>query len=412
MSTVLVGTASATPATSAPACGTTITQSTTLAGDVGSCAGPGLIIGASNIVLNLNGHSVTGMLNQYGTASSQAPGIEFRNTTGSTVENGSVSGFAVGVLVNRGSSNVVKAINANHNVGPVGTNTYGDGISMEASNSNVIEMNNVADNGPYSGISLLDASNNNRVFDNQVVNNNAETLCGNPTGCGKAAYGSPTTNQDFGISVEGPAATHNLIDNNVVTGSGSDGIDIAASCVPSTEDTFSVSTCTVTTANEYNLVRNNVVNDNGFATPGHGGSGINLFAMGLTPGILMPTHNTIEGNTTNGNNKWGIDIQGGMGMGAGADYNTADHNTADQNLKGGIEVSANKGIGNVVDHNTADNNSGDGFFIGMGSSGNTFAFNAATGNTPFDGADGNGNCSMNTWAHNHFGTSSPACVGS
>ena len=412
MGTVMVGTASATPATAAPACGSTITQSTTLAGNVGPCPGAGLVIGASNITLDLNGHSVSGSLNQYGTASTQSAGIELQGTTGSTVENGDVSGFAVGVLINTGSANVVKGIDSNHNVGPVGGAQYGDGISVWGSNGNVVEMNTVADNGPFSGISLVDSSNNNRVFDNQVTGNNLETLCGSSTGCGSSVpYGAPTTNVDFGISVEGPAATHNLIDNNVVSGSGSDGLDVSASCVPAGVNVFAVSSCSVLTPNEYNVISNNVIDGNGFAKPGHGGSGINLFAMGRTPGITMPTHNTITHNTTDGNQKWGIDIQGGMGMGAGADNNTADYNTADNNHMGGIEVSANQGTGNVVDHNTADNNMGDGFAIGTGSTGNTFAYDAATGNSAYDGFDGNGNCTSNTWLHNEFGTASPSCTG-
>ena len=223
---------------------------------------------------------------------------------------------------------MVRAVDANHNVGPVGTQNLGDGISISASNGNVVEMNTVAHNGPYSGISLVDSSNNNRILGNQVIDNNAETLCSNLAGYGTTTvpYGSPTTNVDFGVSLECPAATHNVIASNFITGSGSDGIDVSASCVPNGVNVFSVMACTLTTPNEYNLITNNVVDANGFAKPGHGGSGINLFAMGRTTGILMPTNNTI-------------------------------------------------------DHNTDGNNGGYGFEIGMGSSGNTFAFDSASGNT-------------------------------
>src|SRR5947209_7621787 len=54
--TVLVGTAAA----ANPTCGQTITASVTLTADVGPCnTGDGLVVqGASNILINLNGHRV------------------------------------------------------------------------------------------------------------------------------------------------------------------------------------------------------------------------------------------------------------------------------------------------------------------------------------------------------------------
>ncbi|HEV2810870.1 MAG TPA: hypothetical protein VGV93_10810, partial [Acidimicrobiales bacterium] len=41
-------------------CGDVITQTTTLTADVGPCPGNGIIIGADNIMLNLNGHTISG----------------------------------------------------------------------------------------------------------------------------------------------------------------------------------------------------------------------------------------------------------------------------------------------------------------------------------------------------------------
>ena len=40
--------------------GQVITQSTTVHGDVGACPGDGLIVAADGIVLDLNGHEVSG----------------------------------------------------------------------------------------------------------------------------------------------------------------------------------------------------------------------------------------------------------------------------------------------------------------------------------------------------------------
>ena len=47
-------------------CGSVITTSTTLNADVGPCPTNGLIIAASNITLNLGGHSVIGTFTQQG----------------------------------------------------------------------------------------------------------------------------------------------------------------------------------------------------------------------------------------------------------------------------------------------------------------------------------------------------------
>ena len=44
-----------------PACGDTITTDTTLHADLVNCPGDGLVIGANNITLNLNGHRSTGL---------------------------------------------------------------------------------------------------------------------------------------------------------------------------------------------------------------------------------------------------------------------------------------------------------------------------------------------------------------
>ena len=85
--------AAATPtsfATAPPGCGTLVTTSTTLAADVGPCPHNGLIIGASNVVLNCAGHSITGQGAQIG--------ISVRQVSAKVVvENCRVSGFAVGI---------------------------------------------------------------------------------------------------------------------------------------------------------------------------------------------------------------------------------------------------------------------------------------------------------------------------
>ncbi|HEX3542546.1 MAG TPA: hypothetical protein VHT75_19110, partial [Acidimicrobiales bacterium] len=52
--------APAAQAASTVVCGQTITASVTLTADLGPCLGDGLVVTASNVTLNLNGHTITG----------------------------------------------------------------------------------------------------------------------------------------------------------------------------------------------------------------------------------------------------------------------------------------------------------------------------------------------------------------
>lgn len=73
-------------------CGSTITTSTTLTANIGPCSGDGLIIGASGIVLNCAGHTISGMGSGSGISSLQ-------EATKVTVENCNVTGFEYGFFI-------------------------------------------------------------------------------------------------------------------------------------------------------------------------------------------------------------------------------------------------------------------------------------------------------------------------
>jgi hypothetical protein len=112
-------------------CGQTITESWNLTVPVGPCANNGIIIGADNITLNLNGFRV------FGTAgiSGDGAGVLLQNRTGVTVQNGEVTDFDGGVVILGGSTNTVTAIRARNNLGRVNETTgptalYGDGIRV------------------------------------------------------------------------------------------------------------------------------------------------------------------------------------------------------------------------------------------------------------------------------------------
>jgi parallel beta-helix repeat protein len=382
-----VSPAAAQSPTAALHCGSVVTQSTVLTYDVGPCTGTGLTVAASNVTLDLGGHSVFGALGKGGTATNNSLGIEVKDASNSTVTNGSVYNFAAGVVIDGGGADTVTGVKAHDNIGP-STSNYGDGVDVISSNGNTVDNNTVTHNGPYSGISLLTDSNNNLVRGNTVTDNDLPGA-------------------DFGIRVEGPNATHNTVDTNTVSGSGSNGITVEPSCSnPFSKDP---NRCSGDIPNEYNTVTNNTSDGNGFVR--HAGSGINLFAMGIAPPVLEPTLNTVTGNTTNGNYSDGIDVEGGVnpGVSGGSNHNTVTGNTSYGNGNDGVEVAAGA-TDNTVNSNTADKNTNDGVAVGPLASGNTLTSNEGSGNGTYDGADYNSSCDSNTWSNNMFVKVNQTCV--
>ncbi len=92
-------------------CGSVITQNTTLDSDVGPCPGDGLVVGASNIVLDLNGRLVFGA-----NGAGDNAGIRLANVTGVTVRRGVVEGFDAGIAVFGGARNVIRGVTARNNI--------------------------------------------------------------------------------------------------------------------------------------------------------------------------------------------------------------------------------------------------------------------------------------------------------
>ncbi|MEN3316205.1 MAG: Right handed beta helix region [Acidimicrobiaceae bacterium] len=399
-------------------CGSTITQTTKLTANVGPCTTPGqdgITIAANGITLNLNGFSVIGNLAVIppppgGTAgttrvSTEGIGIRFARTVGSTVTNGGVSGFQAGVLVDGGSANVVKKVNAHNNVG-TNNSDYGDGITLDgATTNNQIQSNHVSANGPYSGISMLFKANNNLVSGNSIDANNIATV--------SDTTGLNVDQVDMGIRVEGPSAQNNNVTNNTVTGSGAQGIMVLPVC----HDAFAPTpTCAGDKPNSPTLISGNKVNANGFARGGAGG--IALFGMGLSI-AGQPTKNTVINNTINGNAGDGIRLQSNGGACVGgapatqcAPFNNkVSNNTASQNQGNGILLQVGS-HDNVVGQNTLTYNNIDGINVASGAVNNTLRANIGNHNVVFDGFDGNTAppCDANVWDSNVFNTVNQPCV--
>jgi parallel beta-helix repeat protein len=254
-------------------CGAVITQSTVLDSDIGPCT-VGLTIAGNGVVLDMNGHRLTGPANRTG-----GPGILFDNVNRALVRNGTVSGFTAGVAIDSGANNTIVAMNILDNVGQ---GTFGDGILVFESDGVRIIGNQISRNGLFSGITLLDSSNG-LVDGNNISFNNIPTGSGLFTDIGVWILNDEDVDRDKGEpDVVGRQASFNLVSNNQVTGNGLDGIQISR---------FS----------HHNTARNNSVIANGLRQrPGvRDGDGIAIFS----------NDNLVEQNKVFRNGGNGIGIQ-------------------------------------------------------------------------------------------------------
>jgi len=264
-------------------CGQEITQDTTLDGDLTCAEGPAIVIAADGVTLDLGGFTVSG---EGGAEAGAGPGILLRGVSGCRVRNGTVEHFGAGVVISGGSGNVVERVTAQDNIGST-SGDFGDGIVVSNSRENKIRNNVVQRNGPFSGISLVEECHANEVRNNAVTNNNMSHVADPAAG-----------RQAMGIRIEGPAAHHNKVVRNTVTGSGSNGIVVLPTCT-------SMDNCAGTPPNEQNEISRNHSNNNG--TSGRG-DGIKLF---MVANPVPPTENTITQNVANNNATNGIGIDQG-----------------------------------------------------------------------------------------------------
>lgn len=259
-------------------CGTVITESTTLDGDVGPCSNFGVIVEEDGVVLDLNGHRVFGTQN-----SGDGAGVLLRQVSRVTVRDGTVTDFDGGVVIEGGTRNTITQIIARDNIGespghpgiPGSSARYGDGLLVEASTKNRIVGNRAINNGPFSGIGLIEVPDEDHPFPpGQTSGNLVE---------GNLVEGNIACRQgDFcdndGIRVEPAVGPDNVFTRNVVRRNGLDGISLFADA-------------------DANRVTRNVVEANGFdgAVPG---DGIRVFG----------SRNHIQANSSTANSRDGISV--------------------------------------------------------------------------------------------------------
>jgi parallel beta-helix repeat protein len=263
-----------------------------LTADIGSAATPcvtawGIGLAASNIVLDLNGHTIWGNGPQANDDTANI-GVWVTNQLGAaantaTVKNGTVTGFNVGVYLENVTNGTVQSMSLHDNIGPDVQGIYGEGLQVFQGGSHTITGNSVVHNGPFAGIDLYGPTSNNTVTNNSVQNNNI--ISDDHHG------GSDLIMQDIGIWVISLTSnlatptTNNNVANNSVQGNGLDGIQVA-------------------NFTNGNFVRTNGVSNNGFGQPAtnpfRDGDGIAIFG----------SFNTVQTNQVVSNGGNGIGVEG------------------------------------------------------------------------------------------------------
>ena len=182
-----------------PSCGAVITADTTLLHDLIDCPGDGIVIGAANVTLDLNRHTIDGDA----ASGALGPDIGIRNDgfDGVTVKSGTVREFDFGIRISNVSANSLLRL--------LSTLNSRAGIRAEGSEGGRLLASTAVDNGTF-GIILFGENHDNLLEGNAASDN------------GGGGIG------DF-------VSDHDRIAHNVVTGNAEEGIAVGGSSDSSVE---------------------------------------------------------------------------------------------------------------------------------------------------------------------------------
>ena len=257
---LLLGSSSATAAT--PSCGDTITHDTTLTADLTNCPGDGLDIGADNIILNLNGHTIDGTVTQplvCGQTPPDAEGVRVGGFDGVTIKNGTIQHFSIGIdggaegdgISNAYFHDLVVRDNGVHGIS-IGVIHFPPTGGNPSNENNRIERNEVYGNNGCGGRGIF----LNSTADNHVAYNRTHD---NGEGIGVCCSEHTVVEHNnvvdervgaFGGAIEVAFGSDNVVRYNDVSGTRADGISIGE-------------------GEQHDIVRNN-------HSHGNGGAGVTL----------------------------------------------------------------------------------------------------------------------------------------
>lgn len=221
-------------AKSGPACGDTITTDITLHADLVDCPDNGLIIGADDITLNLNGHTVDGDDELIDPCPEDTCDIGIDDPVGHTgvrVVGGTITGFGFGVLLAGADGYTLSGVTATDNifagflafdtthltvehsiVTRNGLHTDFSGVAAFGVTDSAFAHNHIVDNGDI-GIFAVDGMNRTKFIDNRLAGNPEAGMI--VEGSGMTISGNHLAIQQDGIIVDGD---DNVVRGNHITG--------------------------------------------------------------------------------------------------------------------------------------------------------------------------------------------------
>ncbi len=283
-------------------CGDTLTSNTTLDSDL-TCAGNALVMGADNITLDCNNHTVAG--NGSGT------GINLAGWTGVTVRDCNVTGFSIGISLFN------PAGGGNNTIIDNALLTNNRGIRLASSSGNFIEENDVF--GNFLGIRVLFSSNNNTIVKNTVsgTTSNAVNL---QNSTGNTVSKNQVTNNGRGISLF--QSSSNTVEKNTVSNNAVNGFRL----ILSNSNTFTKNESDENGGDGFQLEESD---DNTFVkneSDENGGDGFDADSMS-SGNILMKNTAELNGGVGYGDSS--------SGEGTAGTANTYNNNKCDDNTLGG-----------------------------------------------------------------------------
>ncbi|MBK8903182.1 MAG: right-handed parallel beta-helix repeat-containing protein [Anaerolineaceae bacterium] len=384
------------PPTGAPGtviCGQVLTESIVVQNDLLDCLGEGLVIGAPDIEVDLNGHTIrSGLPIEPGEEDGLLAGIRNAGHANVVIKNGTIQNFGYGVRLMAGAKfNVIEGMTFDYNI-VAGVELFD---ADDGRNGNVIQNNTFTRNGE-NAIGLVSGSENSVVINNTFIGNGgAAVLIQDASGhriesneiSGLSI--DPLIGSDAGIYLE--SGSDNVLLNNTISDTGDAGITLSAGSnrnLVEGNTIFRTSDSGISVADsDQNEVINNVAHLTGgagiaFSNAHDGvisGNDVRFNPGGI--GLAGSDGNLVENNDVSHSLAAGISIEGGL-------ENIIRNNIANDTNATGISVEAeavdtfgNPIPGNIIEGNAANNNLGDGISVSAG--GHTVTDNEAHNNAGY-----------------------------
>jgi parallel beta-helix repeat protein len=363
---------------SVPACGSVVSSSMVLSGNVGPCSGNGITVNSSGITFDCAGHSVAG-------SGRTSIGIRLLGVSAVHLKNCRVSGFSIGVYVSNTTNSVVTGVAASFDT---------TGFSIDALSSGDFLISNVAINDSEGFLVLPGSSSN-------LLKNNLARYAGSPSG-GNAFDIQGSSNTLYGNSAVWTKGVAFSVGNSSI---------LASNRATGYTNGFSFGSKDTLISNYANGVTKGAdgfttTNSSGNSLKGNGATGnqygftfysssfnsitYNTALKNIRSGFLLgeagacavencprplSQNNTLKGNVANLNGLGhsapaSIAFENGFDVTNGSFFNSLTQNSANRNGYDGFHMSDSNR--NTLTYNFASRNNGSGFQL-EASNGNTVA---------------------------------------